>query len=189
VPGVDLRKTVLSSKRLSLRAFAPDDAAEIFAAVTPTLTRFMAFDPSPSLDAFATVWRAWLPQMAAGTELLLVIRSKSAGEFLGIAGLHGIGNPEPETGIWVKESAHGLGYGREAISAVVAWASRECGALALIYPVVEQNGSSRRLAESLGGVVVGTRRLRKSANIEHPEVVYRLPAFLARLLDLVLFLF
>ena len=99
---MDLRKTVLSSKRLSLKAFAPDDAAEIFAAVTPTLTRFMAFEPSPSLDAFASVWGAWLPQMAAGMELLLVVRSKSAGEFLGIAGLHGIGNPEPETGIWIK---------------------------------------------------------------------------------------
>ena len=59
---------------------------------------------------------------------------------------------------------------------LTAWAGRECGAQAFIYPVVEENGPSRRLAEGLGGVVVGTRLLRKSAVIEHPEVVYRIPA-------------
>ena len=99
---MDLRKTVLASPRLSLTAFAPDDAVEVFAAVTPSLTRFMSFGPSPSLAAFAEVWQAWLPQMAAGTELMLVVRLKSSGEFLGIAGLHALDNPEPETGIWIR---------------------------------------------------------------------------------------
>lgn len=173
---MDLRRTALSSKRLALTAFVPDDAAEIFAAVTPTLTRFMAFEPSPSLDAFAGVWRAWLPQMAAGTELILVVRSKATGEFLGVAGLHGIGNAEPEAGIWIKESAHGLGYGREAVAAAITWAGRALAVPAFLYPVVEANRPSRRLAESLGGVAIGTRRLRKSAGIEYPEVVYRVPA-------------
>lgn len=177
--GMDLRKTVLSSMRLSLKAFTPDDAAEVFDAVTPTVTRFMTFEPSPSLDAFASVWGAWLPQMAAGTELFLVVRLKSTGDFLGIVGLHGIDNSEPETGLWIKESAHGFGYGREAIATVIAWASRESGAQAFIYPVVEDNSPSRRLAESLGGVVAGTRRLRKS-DTEHLEVVYRIPAAVRR---------
>jgi RimJ/RimL family protein N-acetyltransferase len=173
---LDLRQTALSSTRLSLTAFAPGDAAEVFAAVTPTLTRFMGFEPSPSLDAFADVWRAWLPQMAAGMELILVVRSRSTGGFLGVAGLHGIGNAEPEPGIWIKESAHRLGYGREAVAAVIAWAGRELGVQAFLYPVVEENRPSRRLAERLGGIVVGTRRLRKSTGIEYPEVVYRIPA-------------
>ena len=159
--AMDLRRTVLSSKRLGLTAFAPDDAAEIFAAVTPTLTRFMAFEPSPSLDAFADVWGAWLPQMAAGAELILVVRLKSTGEFLGVAGLHGIGHVEPETGIWIKESAHVLGYGREAVAAVIAWAGRALAVPAFLYPVVEENRPSRRLVESLGSIVVGTRCLRK----------------------------
>jgi RimJ/RimL family protein N-acetyltransferase len=173
---LDLRNTDLSSPRLSLKAFVPEDAKEVFGAVTPRLTRFMSFDPSPSLDAFARVWGAWLPQMAAGTDLFLVVRLRSTGEFLGVAGLHGIGNPEPETGIWIKESVHGSGYGWEAVATVVAWASRECGATAFLYPVVEENRPSRRLAESLGGTVVGARRLRKSAGLEHPEVIYRIPA-------------
>jgi len=53
---------------------------------------------------------------------------------------------------------------------------RNLGKLAIVYPVVEQNGSSRRRAESLGGSIVGTRLLRKAGGVEYPEVVYRIPA-------------
>jgi RimJ/RimL family protein N-acetyltransferase len=81
--------------RLALRAFTPADAPEIFAAVSPTITRFMAWDPSPSLVAFAEVWRQWLPRMTAGTDLSLVIRLRATDEFLGVAGIHGIGSAEP----------------------------------------------------------------------------------------------
>jgi RimJ/RimL family protein N-acetyltransferase len=176
---VDLRKTVLSSARLSLTAFAPTDAAEIFAAVTPTLTRFMAFEPSPSLAAFADVWPAWLSRMATGAELFLVLRLRSSGEFLGLAGLHALDGSEPEAGIWIKESAHGYGYGREAVATAIAWAGRELGVPAFLYPVVEENRRSRRLAESLGGIIVGARRLRKPS-LEHPEVVYRIPCAVPR---------
>jgi RimJ/RimL family protein N-acetyltransferase len=177
---VDLRDTVLSSERLSLKAFAAGDAAEVFEAVTPSLTRFMAFEPSPSPEAFAQVWRGWFPKMAAGAELMLIVRLAATGEFLGIVGLHGLdgdlNGAEPETGIWIKETAHGFGYGREAVATAIAWAARALDMRDFLYPVVEENAASRRLAESLGGVIVGTRRLRKPAGIEHPMVVYRIPA-------------
>jgi Acetyltransferase (GNAT) domain len=58
-------------------------------------------------------------------------------EFLGVAGFHRIGSPEPEVGIWINETAHGLGYGRETIGAIVKWASAHIGAEAFIYPVVK----------------------------------------------------
>ncbi|MBO0754557.1 MAG: GNAT family N-acetyltransferase, partial [Bradyrhizobiaceae bacterium] len=83
---------------------------------------------------------------------------------------------EPEAGIWIKEPQHGNGYGREAIAMIVAFAANDLGKRAVVYPVVEQNGPSRRLAESLGGRIIGTRLLRKASGIEHPEVVYRIPA-------------
>jgi hypothetical protein len=44
----------------------------------------------------------------------------------------------------------------------------------VLWPVVEANRPSRRLAEGLGGVVAGAARLRKGAT-EHPEIVFRLP--------------
>src|SRR5208282_1744025 len=151
----DLTGVELLATRLSLRTFTSADAPEIFAAVCPTITRFMSWDPSPSLAAFAEVWRQWLPRMTAGTDLRLVIRLASTDEFLGVAGVHRIGSPEPEVGIWIKEAAHGLGYGRESIVAIVKWAPAHTGAAAFIYPVAEQNHRSRRLAESLRGTIVG----------------------------------
>jgi hypothetical protein len=53
---VNLRNTDLSSPRLSLKAFVAEDAREVFDAVTPSLTRFMSFEPSPSLDVLDRKW-------------------------------------------------------------------------------------------------------------------------------------
>jgi RimJ/RimL family protein N-acetyltransferase len=174
-PSRDFRSVALATSRLSLRSLTPADAAESFAASTPALTRFMRWDPSPSPAAFAEVWRESLPQMAAGTDLAAVVRLRSTQEFLGMAGLHHIGNLEPEIGIWIKEAAHGAGYGREAVAAIVAWASRELGAAGFSYPVALANRPSRRIAESLGGTLVGTRELRKASGVVLEEVVYRIP--------------
>jgi RimJ/RimL family protein N-acetyltransferase len=171
----DLTTVALASPRLSLTSFVPGDASESFAVTTPTLIRFMGWVPSPSLEAFAEVWRAWLPQMNVGTDLYLVVRLKATGAFLGMAGLHGIG-AEPTLGIWIKEAAHGLGYGREAVATIIAWASGQLGAKGFIYPVVAFNRPSRRLAESLGGVVTGKRDMRRSDGAVFEEIVYRIPA-------------
>ncbi|MGH7029885.1 MAG: GNAT family N-acetyltransferase [Stellaceae bacterium] len=173
---MDLRSTTLRSERLSLEAFTADDAAEVFDAVTPALTRFMSFEPSPSLEAFGEVWQEWLPQMAASTAAFLVVRENQTGQLLGVAGLHRIDSGEPEAGIWIKERAHRRGFGREAVSVIIAWASADFGATGLLWPVMEENHQSRRLAESLGGVIVGRDCLRKANGVEHPEVIYKIPA-------------
>ena len=171
----DLRHVALASPRLTLRSFTAADAADAFAHATPAITRFMAWDPSPSLAAFAEIWRTWLPKMAAGTEVSLVVRATSSGEFLGVVGLHEIGATEPAIGLWIKAAAQRSGYGREAIATTVAWASRELGAIAFVYPVSIANQPSRRLAESLGGTLIGTRQLHKPSGGVLDEVVYRIP--------------
>jgi RimJ/RimL family protein N-acetyltransferase len=93
-----------------------------------------------------------------------------------VAALHHTDAAEPEAGIWIKQAQHGNGYGREAIAMIVAFADNALGKRAVVYPVVEQNLPSRRLAESLGGRVIATRTLRKAGGVEHPQVVYRIPA-------------
>jgi RimJ/RimL family protein N-acetyltransferase len=172
---MDLRTLVLTSARHRLAAFQPSDALEIFAAATPRVTRFMSFDPEPSLEAFAAVWSGWLPRMAAGSDLFLVLRRAESADFLGAAGLQDLAEAEPKAGLWLKEAAQRQGYGSEAVAAMIDWASGATGARAVLWPVVEANRPSRRLAEGLGGRVIGTARLRKG-EIEHPEVVYCIPA-------------
>jgi RimJ/RimL family protein N-acetyltransferase len=171
----DLEDIELASARLTLRSFTATDAGEAFAAVTPGLTRFLGWDPSPSLAAFAEVWKEWLPAMAAGTDLMPAIRLKATGEFLGMAGLHGIDRSETEVGIWIKAAAHGMGYGREAVATLVSWAYASDKVAEVIYPVVVNNRPSRHLAESLGGVLIGNRQMRKPSGEVLDEVVYRIP--------------
>jgi RimJ/RimL family protein N-acetyltransferase len=173
---MDLSSVSLSSQRLVLKSFTSDDAREAFEGATPTIARFMSWEPAPSLEAFAPIWQSWLPRMRAGTDVSFVVRAKPSLEFLGVAGLHNTAAAEPEAGIWIKEPQHGHGYGREAVAMIVAFAANDLGKRAVVYPVVELNAPSRRLAESLGGRIIGTRLLRKAGGIEHPEIVYRIPA-------------
>jgi RimJ/RimL family protein N-acetyltransferase len=173
--AVNLSSVSLSSQRLLLKSFTGDDAREAFLAATPSVARFMSWEPAPSLDAFELIWQSWIPKMRAGTDVSLTVRHKPSLEFLGTAGLHNTDATEPEVGIWIKESRHGYGYGREAVAIIVAFVANDLGKQAVVYPVVEQNGPSRRLAESLGGEIIGTRLLRKPSGVEHPEVVYRIP--------------
>ncbi|HVJ33699.1 MAG TPA: GNAT family N-acetyltransferase [Terriglobia bacterium] len=170
---------VLRSPRLHLRPFTGSDAAAIFRCVTPSLTRFMAWEPPSSPQAFAAVWRHWLPAMELGTEIYLVVR-RSEGqrrgredgdqECLGLIGLHDIGSRRPELGLWIKETAQHQGYGREALTLVAGWASSNLAPEGFIYPVAEQNIPSRKLAEALGGQVTGFRPGQK-----YNAVIYHIP--------------
>jgi [ribosomal protein S5]-alanine N-acetyltransferase len=60
--------------------------------------------------------------MAAGTDLALAAL-KSTGEFLSMAGLQRIDCAQSEIGIWIRESAQGMGYGREVVAATMTSAT------------------------------------------------------------------
>jgi RimJ/RimL family protein N-acetyltransferase len=162
---------VISTLRLELRPLTPEDAAEIFAAITPELTRFMAWEPPASPAAMAESQLRQISAMANGTDLHFVIRLKDGGEFLGRAGLHGIGNAEPELGIWLKEAAQSRGYGSEAMAALVGWAVSRFAIVNFSWPVAEENTRSRRLAETLGGVII-----RSTVGPKYRAIIYRIPA-------------
>jgi RimJ/RimL family protein N-acetyltransferase len=171
---MDLTAVEIRTERLCLRSFSLADSAEVHAQVSWRLTQYMAFDPAPSLAAFLDTGRGWLPRMAGGLELILVVRDARSGGFLGMAGLHGLQGAQAEAGIWIRESAHGAGYGRESVAAALRWARLHAALTACFYPVAEANLPSRRIAESLGGTVVGKRSLTKSNGQTYPLLVYRL---------------
>ncbi|MGJ4854607.1 GNAT family N-acetyltransferase [Labrys sp. La1] len=167
--SLDPPPIALFGERLLLRSFEPDDADEIFACITPSLTRFMAWEPSPSREAFASIWRNWGTLAEVGSDYIFVVRRRD-GLFLGLAGLHRAGSKTPELGIWIREDEHGRGYGREAVAAVAAWASRDPAIQYFQYPVAEANLASRRIAEGLGGIPAAERRDRK-----YKAVIYHVP--------------
>jgi hypothetical protein len=65
---MDLSSINLSSQRLFLTCFSPDDAIEVFETVTPAVTSFMGFEPTPSLEAFEQIWQTWFPMMHFGND-------------------------------------------------------------------------------------------------------------------------
>ncbi|WP_354683106.1 GNAT family N-acetyltransferase [Cupriavidus necator] len=162
---------LIRSPRLVLSPFRGDDAAEVFPCITRTLARFMEWEPSPTPDAFAAVWREWFPAMARGSDFIFTIRRADDGLFLGLGGLHHADTSAPEPGIWIREDCHGHGYGLEAVTAIVDWALDNLSPSHLVYPVAEQNRASRRIAEALGGVVVG-----RSSSPKYERVIYHIPA-------------
>ena len=160
----------IDSPRLLIKPFTANDADATFACITPSLTRHMAWEPPASRHEFDDVWQSWIPSIDDGSDYVFAIRQRADGSFLGLAGLHRVSTESPELGIWIREDRHRNGFGREAVTLVAHWATRTIGCASFSYPVAEENSPSRRIAESLGGVIVESRLTPK-----YKSVVYRIP--------------
>jgi RimJ/RimL family protein N-acetyltransferase len=171
----DLSQTFITSARLTIRAFTAADAAESFAEANARVAKFMSWNPPASETEFRTIWQRGISDMKTGKGLHLVIRLASTNEFIGAAGLHPADATLLETGLWIKESAQGRGYGREAVGTVIKWASERFRPSGFLYPVVDENTSSRRLAEALRGEIIGTRQRQKAGDKDRKLLLYCIP--------------
>jgi RimJ/RimL family protein N-acetyltransferase len=160
----------IESTRLLIKPFSANDADAAFSCITPSLTRHMAWEPPASRHDFDRVWKSWIPSIEDGSDYIFTIRKRADGSFLGLVGLHRVRTESPELGIWIREDCHQHGFGREAVTLVAHWATQTIGCESFTYPVAEENSPSRRIAESLGGLVVESRVTPK-----YKSVVYRIP--------------
>lgn len=143
----------LETTRLNLRPVTLADAAEIFAAFTPEITRYMYPKAPDRLEETQHFIRQAIQGRHQGYDLTLVIRQKSDQAFLGMSGIHDIHTSHPELGIWLKKSVHGLGFGRETIHCLKDWIAEYLDPEYIVYSVDRRNLPSRKLAESLGGKI------------------------------------
>src|ERR1051326_5035288 len=146
---------VIQSSRLQLSQFQITDAEEVFACITPAITRFMRWEPPSWSEYLARCERR--VQAPEPNTLSFVIRRRDSNECLGMTAIEDIDRPSPELGLWIKESAHGQGFGREVVAALAAWAHKNLGKESFIYPVAVQNTASRRIAEGFQGEIIGNR--------------------------------
>jgi RimJ/RimL family protein N-acetyltransferase len=158
---------VIQSPRLQLSQFQLMDAQEVFGCITPGVAKFMPWEP-PSWSEYVTRCekRVQTPEPA---KFYFVIRRLDNRECLGMASLEDADLVSPELGLWLKESAHRLGFGREVVAALVEWGHASLGKGSFTYPVAVQNTASRRIAENLHGKIIGTR-----TNPKYDSVVYRI---------------
>ena len=159
---------IIESSRLRLFEFQMTDAEEVFACITPAITRFMRWEP-PSWSDYKSRCEERL-RAANANNLSFVIRRRDTNECLGMTGLEGSDTSSPELGLWLKESVHGQGFGREVVTALAEWAHKNLGKASFTYPVAVQNTASRRIAEALGGEIIGNRTSPK-----YESVIYKIP--------------
>jgi RimJ/RimL family protein N-acetyltransferase len=159
---------VIQSPRLQLSEFQIIDAPEVFACITPAIAKFMPWEP-PSWTEYVMRCEKRVQAPEPNT-FSFVIRRHDNRECLGMASLEGADSASPEVGLWLKESAHGQGFGQEVVAALIQWGHETLGKLSFIYPVAVENTPSRRIAEKLHGEIIGTR-----TNPKYDSVIYEIP--------------
>jgi RimJ/RimL family protein N-acetyltransferase len=157
------------SPRLKLSQFQMMDAQEVFGCITPGIAKFMPWEP-PTWTEYRTRCEKRVQDPEPG-KFSFVIRLLNGGECLGMASLEGADSVSPELGLWLRESAHGHGFGGEVVSSLVEWGHASLGKQSFLYPVAVQNIASRRIAERLHGEIIGNR-----TNPKYDSVIYRIPS-------------
>jgi RimJ/RimL family protein N-acetyltransferase len=161
---------VIESPRLRLSQFQMMDAREVFTCITPAIARFMPWEP-PSWSEYLTRCEKRV-QAPEPNNFSFVIRRLDNMECLGMASFEDADSASPELGLWLKESAHRQGFGREVVASLIEWGHASLGKESFTYPAAVENTASRRVAENLHGEVVGNRK-----NPKYSSVVYRIPFY------------
>jgi RimJ/RimL family protein N-acetyltransferase len=159
---------VIHSPRLQLSHFQMIDAQDVFRCITPAIAKFMPWEP-PSWSEYLTRCEKRV-QTPDPNQFAFVIRRLHNLECIGMASFEDADSVSPEVGLWLKESAHRQGFGREVVAALIEWGYATLGKESFLYPVAVQNIASRRIAERLNGEVIGNRK-----NPKYDSVVYRIP--------------
>ncbi|WP_421658159.1 GNAT family N-acetyltransferase [Leptothermofonsia sp. ETS-13] len=146
-----VKRLKLESSRLILEPISMDYAEVIFQELTAEITRFMHPKPAENINETIQFIRDAMRHQENGSDFTFVILKKDNSEFLGVCGVHRINTDTPELGIWTKKSAHGHGYGREAIHCLKTWVDELIEYQYLLYPVDKRNIPSQKIPESLKG--------------------------------------
>lgn len=153
----------IETPRLIIRSPLADDAGAINAAIHASATELRAWmpwaNPLPTLDQTAANLAEAIALTAADKEYRLLLTTH-AGVLVGSSGLHAIDWRIPcgEIGYWLDTRHTGVGYAREAVAAIAAFARSVMGLRRIQIVVADTNARSWRIAEQLGFPLEGVLR-------------------------------
>jgi 8-oxo-dGTP diphosphatase len=138
----------IETERLVLRRFEPADVTTLVPLIGDwNVARWLTRVPHPYTEADG---HAWIEHCRAahesGTDLNLAIASRVGGDLIGGIGLLADG----EFGYWIGQRYWRRGFGREAASALVSWASAHSGATHIFAFVHPDNAASRKVLQAAG---------------------------------------
>jgi len=150
---MDLSKLNIETDRLRLVPVNLGFVENIFLEYRDPVIKYMNYGAPENIEILKDRMKSRENEMKEGSQLFLVILLKETGEFLGCMALEDLKKENPEMGGWLKKSAHGHGYGREAAYAIKKWAEENIEYDHILWPCAIDNKSSCKLAESLGGKI------------------------------------
>ncbi|GGR79529.1 acetyltransferase [Streptomyces aureoverticillatus] len=155
-----MEPVTLTTERLLLRAFTPDDTDEVYAACQdPEIQRWTTI-PSPyaRADAEGFVGRMVPDGWRYDTEYAWAVRPRGGGPLLAATSLHHPRAGAWEIGFWTGREHRGQGYMTEAVQALAHWAFERLGCTRLEWRAEVGNKGSRAVAEKAGFTMEGTLR-------------------------------
>jgi RimJ/RimL family protein N-acetyltransferase len=150
---MDTSNITIETKNLCLKGISFEYKDQIFREFSPEITTYMYPKPASKIEETEEFIETSIKQNKEGSNFQIVILDKESKDFLGCGGVHNIDQKTPELGVWIKKSAHGHGYGKEAVIALKEWADENLDYEYLLYPVDTNNIPSRRIPEFLGAMV------------------------------------
>ena len=171
---MNLLNVFIESERLKLIPTSEEYAQEIFKEFSDDLTVFMYPKPAKKIGETLSFINLSRKSMQKGEQLQVVILNKLTNEFIGHGGISKLNTDTPELGIWIKKSVHGHKFGREAVKALKEWIDKNKSYKYIIYPVDKRNIPSRKIAESLGGVIEDEYKKENMSGNILDEVEYRI---------------
>jgi RimJ/RimL family protein N-acetyltransferase len=172
---MDLTNVTIGTNRLILKSLTPAWREDLFREFTDEVTVYMhpkAAETIADTDVFIA---ESIKKMTNGYELIAAVTDRETQEFLGVVGVHELDTVHPELGVWIKKTAHGHLYGREAVTGLKEWLDTKGYTYEYLrYPVSKANIASRKIPESLGGVVAREMKTLSASGKELDEVEYRI---------------
>ena len=137
---------MIKTERLTIQPFSAAFLAPYYKEFTAEITKYQYPDSFPDIHTADIVMSNFVKAMERGDMLELVILTHDS-EFLGSMEAFDISGKTPELGLWLKSSAHGKGYGYEALKGLVDHLNATGQYLYYIYNVDIRNAASIHLAE------------------------------------------
>ena len=169
---------VVETRRLTLRAPAPQDAPRIAQlAGDLDIARMTTRMPHPyaatDADAFVLTVAGQDPRRAA----TFLVEHEDLGP-VGVVGLFENGDPWPEIGYWIGKPYWGRGLATEAVQGVLGWAKAAWRRRALMAGHFADNPASGRVLEKAGFLYTGETR-RQFSRARDAEADTRMMVWLA----------
>ncbi|WP_306329054.1 GNAT family N-acetyltransferase [Streptomyces venezuelae] len=150
----------LTTDRLRLRTFVPEDADAVYAICQdPAIRRWTVVpDPYTRQDAEFFLNRLVPDGWRDDTEYAFAVEPLAGGPLLAAVSLSSRGMGVWEVGYWLAGEHRGSGYMTETVRAVAHWAFTGLGCTRLMWRAEIGNAGSRAVAERVGFVLEGAQR-------------------------------